>query len=253
MDDWDSKYRPKSKVVTKTIDVDSTDVNETRGSIAVEEKKASAEPNISSQGETGLMLAADVKNHFKALPNDPDHNKVAAKYEGKDLTANDKAILAGFEALDENRTLINLADTLRDAPRVVWSKGSGGDAVNYCVPSLLVAPATAKTVKFGIKGAFAFFKSGKWSYTLEKNPQWQTSGEVVTPIIPARAIPEGGLDGLVILFEAEEKDWKRSKGELKKAPRCVNDPALLEPISGNLYRVVSTWELTAIERAALGG
>lgn len=65
------------------------------------------------------------------------------------------------------------------------------------------------------------------------------------PIIPPALRPRGHLSRYHILWEAE---W-RAKSSLPRAPR---DPALLRRITGDLYAVLSVWDLTEVERIVLG-
>lgn len=67
---------------------------------------------------------------------------------------------------------------------------------------------------------------------------WATHRSVV-PLIPPHLRPEGGLHLYHILWEA---DWKRVPG----------DPALLKHLGGDMYAVVAVWDLTEVERLALG-
>lgn len=63
----------------------------------------------------------------------------------------------------------------------------------------------------------------------------------VVPLIPPHLRPaKTALDKFHILWEA---DWKRTP------PR---DPMLLKRVSGQLFAVVATWDLTEMERTVLG-
>lgn len=62
------------------------------------------------------------------------------------------------------------------------------------------------------------------------------------PSVPAPLRPKAHLRNYHVLYEAV---WEYHPG--------CGDPALLKSLGGNLYAVVAVWDLTDLERAALGG
>jgi hypothetical protein len=60
--------------------------------------------------------------------------------------------------------------------------------------------------------------------------------------VPWSLRPRGGLERYHVLFEVER--WA-------KAPLPPGDPALLRHLRGDLYVVLGTWDLTALERAII--
>jgi hypothetical protein len=70
----------------------------------------------------------------------------------------------------------------------------------------------------------------------------RVGGRSVVPLVPPACRPRRGkLSRCHILFEA---DWQ---------PEPPRDPALIRHVAGDLWIVLSTWELTELEAAVLGG
>lgn len=65
-------------------------------------------------------------------------------------------------------------------------------------------------------------------------------GWTTIPVIPPKHRPDGGLSGLLYVWEAQ---WNT------KVPNL--DPALLKPIGNGLAEVVAQWDLTPLEAEAL--
>lgn len=63
------------------------------------------------------------------------------------------------------------------------------------------------------------------------------------PVVPAGIRPKGKLDKYHILWEVDK--W------VKKVP--PKDPYLLRRITGNIFVVLSGWELTELERSVMAG
>ena len=67
--------------------------------------------------------------------------------------------------------------------------------------------------------------------------------KAIVPNIPPRLRPKRGLQLYTLLWEAE---WAVD-------PLPPSDPALLRQLGGDLYIVLGTWDLTALEQAVLSG
>lgn len=69
----------------------------------------------------------------------------------------------------------------------------------------------------------------------------------MVPIVPPKALPRPrtNLNAYVTLFEVEDWTWRTP-------PRPPGDPALLQHLAGDLS-VISTWDLTELERLVLAG
>jgi hypothetical protein len=137
-------------------------------------------------------------------------------------------------------------------------------------PLIAICRADSKTVHFTKmdKGAGKFSYTERWksyaddvilpeqtypSWLNETVPdQWVKGGYITrvknerlqapVPLIPARLLPNGSLERYHILWEVEK--WK---------PEPPRDPILLRRLSGNLFVVLATWDLTEIERTVMRG
>ena len=67
--------------------------------------------------------------------------------------------------------------------------------------------------------------------------------KAVVPNIPPSLRPDHALSNYHLLFEAK---WEVAN------PSPPRDPALLKHLSGPLYAVLATWDLTPVEQAVLG-
>lgn len=169
------------------------------------------------------------------------------------IEAQDRAILAGYEAIAKHKTVISLRQTLV----------AGGEDKEHR-PRLAIARADERSVEMRRweNGRVDFMGSNDWSsYEYAQKP-WNTNrnfqfmgllpavegigragwhrveATAVVPHIPPGLRP-AALDRYHVLWEA---DWQR------KQPV---DPALLRHLRGDLYVVVATWDLTDLERAVL--
>lgn len=68
----------------------------------------------------------------------------------------------------------------------------------------------------------------------------------MVPIVPPKHRPPRGLGNRLVLWQAEDWTWTR-------VPQPPGDPALLQPVGGDLYAVEATWDLTELERLVLMG
>jgi hypothetical protein len=173
---------------------------------------------------------------------DPVLAEVGRRYEGA-RTADEKAIAAAVGAIKERREVVSVK-------RVVAHQA-------YYFPKLAVAPPWARTLKVRV------YRSGRrnrmvrlscrrgwrrWSLRVPRAvmsvPDRRTARTMVPPVPPAYRDEIGR--GTLVTWEVDHWDVRPSR-----------DPALLHPIdrksSDDFYLVGATWELTDLERAALGG
>lgn len=162
----------------------------------------------------------------------------------------DQQILRGYRAIARGKKLINLPEVL---------KAGGVNENGY--PKLAVARANRVGRDVGVDlsrdGSGFFYDSPMWNWRVTRShtvtpsrvyfpigtfPEDRTRNNVVTPVpmIPPAHRPSRGLENYHILFEV--KRWTRT---------VAADPALIRYLGGDLWVLVSTWELTELERAVL--
>jgi hypothetical protein len=158
------------------------------------------------------------------------------------------ACVRGYQALERGHKIISLNQTI----------AAGGADEEGC-PRLAVARADQRIVRFDryADGSLVFGPNGDahWGRTARGlvtrlPPNTLASGkrisshqhQAVVPFVPPQYMPKRGkLKLFHILFEAE---W---------SPTPPVDPALLRHIAGDLWVVVTTWNLTPLEQLVLGG
>jgi hypothetical protein len=158
----------------------------------------------------------------------------------------DEQILAGYRQIAKGRKLIQLGDVLKAGgmnengyPRLAVARATmtevtvtlsedGHGCFNTGTGWWRVAhPVTEHRVHFGA-GTFP------WGYRQDRT--------TIVPLIPPAHRPKRGLSLYHILFEVEH--WNR---------RPAKDPALIRHLGGDLWVLMSTWDLTELERAVLAG
>jgi hypothetical protein len=171
------------------------------------------------------------------------------------IAAQDRAILAGYEAIAKHKTVISLRQTLV----------AGGEDSEHR-PRLAIARADERDVEMQRwdSGRVDYIGLQHWTdneyaekpYNTNRDFQFigllpevdglgqrgwhRIEATAVVPHIPPGLRPDA-LERYHVLWEA---DWQR------KQPV---DPALLRHLRGDLYVVVATWDLTDLERAVLDG
>lgn len=193
-----------------------------------------------------------------AITMDPEAAKARADElaAGRDhLTEEEHQFLAGYLALAQGRQIVNLVD-------VVSAGGcfEGDDLATASLPRLAVARSYDHwvTVRRAHNGEVGFMKGG-WQVELPRDTLRRlTSSEYATYGYRRAMVPPvpfgirmrlgrrggGGWRPCLTLFEV---------GSWEPVPRPPGDPALLRYLSGHLYTVEATWDLTELERAVLGG
>lgn len=160
--------------------------------------------------------------------------------EKKESTAEDRAIMLGYQALASGKSLIDIHDAFRftgldeqgrpklaicraDYQRVRCNTNWRGTTFFRAFRGGLSTRASTVTIPAGVLPRFA------------NAPQ----GEALLPLIPLSVRPKN-LSGYRILWEA---DWA-------DAPV---DPFLLKKLSGTLHIILAVWDLTPLERSVLRG
>ncbi len=165
-----------------------------------------------------------------------------------------QAAVAGYRALAKGTPLINLGDAFAAA---------GLDA--DLRPRLAIARADRRQVRVGVSHdliTFHAFNSDSWrefgSETLirripYRHPDPATNllnipiGYALIPMVPADVRPRDALDKCFVLWEVER--W--ADRPLRSTPD--RDPYLLKHLAGDLYAVITEWNLTELERAIMQG
>ena len=148
-------------------------------------------------------------------------------------TNQDRAIATGYRAIARGKAIINAREAIIKA---------GFDAL--CRPLLAIARADRQIQSCQVASREVYFRDApEWQFTLPEDrytrERWIRYTAQV-PLIPCHLRPaEKQLRNYWILWEA---DWNA-------APR---DPLLLKKLSGDLYVVLAAWDLTELERAAMG-
>jgi hypothetical protein len=155
------------------------------------------------------------------------------------------ACVRGYQALARGKKIISLVETVR----------RGGTDENGC-PRLAVARADLREI------TFRRWQDGRVDFDPERWPHWRRRKQsvhlpagtlpagreidwkyrAIVPFVPPQYLPKrGALELFHILFEAE---WSMTPPV---------DPALLRHLGGDLWVVVTTWNLTPLEQLVLGG
>lgn len=160
-----------------------------------------------------------------------------------DLYEEDRMILKSYRALSQGHQLLNVADAIKQA---------GANANGS--PKLAISRADDEWCYFyrQFSGNLGFAPVQYWNrrnrqfYYPEALPPVQsglqgvmTGGRSVVPLIPPGLRPKAQLERYHILWEAE---WNE----------VPTDPALLKHLEGDWFAVIAIWDLTEVERIALG-
>lgn len=170
--------------------------------------------------------------------------------------ARERRVAVAYRALDEGRQLIDINKAL-----------ASGGVDGHGRPNLAVARSRMRMVRLETWASrrLARFsaprhgrvRANRWRFEIEMTglgDQFSREGDghsavAATPTMPPEVRVQS-RPGDLLFWEATWKaTWKRST--VKRT--VVRDPALLEPVVGNLYVVKASWELSELEAAALGG
>lgn len=186
-------------------------------------------------------------------------------------TSEDHAILQGYKALARGKTIVDLPKVIRlggefeeghmaGLPRLavatashdfVWVTRHRDGGVNF-LPGVISSWGPNRISNQRRKDCFRLPAGTLPPETREpassaKTRHWSPwSGQMraMVPHVPPGLRPGHSLDNYQILFEVEE--WAPD-------PTAPRDPALLKHIGGDLYAVMATWDLSALEQSVLNG
>lgn len=159
-------------------------------------------------------------------------------------SAEDEQIMRGYKALAEGKSLLNLYDVM---------KSVGVDEKQR--PKLAICRSDARWCFYRtVSSVPSFAKDSEdplWRSRVAKDrlvklpigtfPILANAIRALVPTIPPALRPKRNLAGYFTLWEAE---WE---------PVPPVDPMLLKHISGPLYAVLATWDLTPLEQTVLAG
>lgn len=167
-------------------------------------------------------------------------------------TAADQRVATAYAALEEGRQLVDIHTV------IVRGGTSKGDAH---LPALAIAPAFSNQVRVRAwhDGHVEYLVNTPfrrllrpWRMDVATTQFWNRSDEIwrqamaTPPVMPPKIRDQAKKEHLV-LWEAT---WQKTTTRVPRPPMHL-DPALLEHVSGALYFVVDTWDLTELEAAAL--
>lgn len=222
-----------------------------------------ADPNASHS--TTMVEAPKIEAHLKrgVVEIDGDAAEHLLAY-GDGMSAKDKAVATAYQAIQEGRQLIDLRksiikawrdrhsvhDWLDNVPPVALTRGDLSGTLVTCRSTAnqnieyVAGAGTFRRPTWNLK--FEALRTGVWG---DSNRKLIREGRTRAPHVPPYiATRIGDLAGKLLFWEAS---WVYSE-RYAVQPRTT-DPALLEHVAGDLYAVVATWELSALEAAALGG
>lgn len=157
--------------------------------------------------------------------------KAYREYREHARTAQDHAIMTGYRQIAKGRALINAREAIAKAGFDIFGR-----------PLLAFGRADQTHQEWLSRESFGEFTiQPKWRFDYEPGPSrgWKRF-RAQTPLIPPAIRPGATqLRKYWILWEA---NWT--------APPV--DPLLLRHLSGDLYVVLAAWDLTDLERAAMG-
>ncbi|MCI0423964.1 MAG: hypothetical protein L0312_32925 [Acidobacteria bacterium] len=159
-------------------------------------------------------------------------------------TEADHALMRGYKVLAKGQAVLDLQDVMHktgldhlwrpklaigraDAP-AIWARVYRDGRADFSMERWFNENATRRYVRLPA-GTFA---------TRDDTTDWV---KAQTPSIPPQYRPKAALSNFHILWEAE---WQA------QPPR---DPILLRRLSGMLFAVLASWDLTDLERAVLRG
>lgn len=170
--------------------------------------------------------------------------------------ATDAMILKGYEALAEGKSLIRLPQTIEaggwddnQLPRLAIARMTDlRIQVRFHDEQTIFYPATMRSSWNGPYNERSGLNAGVVRVPAARPPQpagvqnrRPISAEAIVPLVPPALRPKLARQRYFVLFEAE---WNLVP---------PYDPALIRHLVGDLWIVLSTWDLTELERAAIAG
>lgn len=186
-----------------------------------------------------------------------DPEEAAAQLEGyvkmlrRRADAEYEQVKGGLEQLAAGHALLDLGDTIRNAP--VDSKGRPRLAIARSDRRQVMAYGWGTNVDFITRwrGPGSESPTTRIRVDVGRPTNPMPSGYALVPLVPPPGLRlAGGFTGLrkhFTLFEVEA--WS-------DAPRLAQpdrDPYLLRHVAGELYAVIYEWDLTELERAVMAG
>jgi len=171
------------------------------------------------------------------------------------LAEEDAALLAGYKALSEGKALVNLADAMHAAglddqqrPRLAIVRADAKWVWFHARDVWRPPDGYVREGRFGMDRGNAqtavkermravIIPAGTWGEAQATKADWRAMVPIIPP--PIRP-PASNLHQFHVLWEAA---WQRA------VPR---DPALLRRVTGSIYAVLATWDLTPLEQTILG-
>ena len=166
----------------------------------------------------------------------------------------DRQIMKGYQALAKGKSLIRLQDAIRSGgfhdnllPRLAIGRMTD-PRINVRVYSDRVQffPATmggwVRNDNSGLNSGVVRIQVERPAVPADgRGHQIRDRASAIVPLVPPALRPAHARHRYFVLFEA---DW------LPQPPR---DPALIRHLVGDLWVVLSPWDLTELERAAIAG
>lgn len=213
---------------------------------------------------TGNTIEVSGDAYTNGRKEDMDELMVAA--DGSIMTVNRFGASANLPAVRSPFTEALRAATIPKPDQEIMDKWAGDPAIAKVYDALLAGNNVVNLVTLIERGlgvapfrqqgrllrrardrSHILLRSGRWSLEVggRIRPSERRYDTATIPRVPEGVVPEDftrlDRDQALIAFEA---DWQ--------APEVrPSDPALLSPISGDLYRVVAVWDLTPMEAAAI--
>lgn len=164
-------------------------------------------------------------------------------------TPQDLAVVKAIDAVHTGHKLV-------DIQTVISRGGLSAKYTTSKMPALAIAPPFAREVSMRVwHDGEMVLRAGRfpsqWKTHLQSGYTFDRSGDAVSytavatiPTMPPEIRSVAKKDH-ILLWEPE---WRKQNAQVQRPPR---DPALLERLSGNLYVVLATWDLSELEAAAL--
>lgn len=168
-------------------------------------------------------------------------------------TPGDRSVAAAYRAVEDGRQLVDLHEVI---------VRGGVCTMNQQLPALAVAPAFAEQVNVRViydgQVMYRVYSRGirrlarPWQFEVATQVRWDRKTAIshtavsIPPAMPPDVREVAEPDN-VVMWEAT---WQKIHTKVPRPPIHL-DPALLEHVTGSLWVVKKTWDLTPLEAAAL--